>query len=108
MRRLALMAVLVLASGCGGGGGSTMTTTTTGGTGVRLGPAFGSFSGLAGVQDTPPPWTAGNGAPLAARLKAIGIATSAMEGAVVHIHVHLDIYANGRKVTVPANVGISL
>jgi hypothetical protein len=106
MRRLALLAVLVLA-GCGGGGSKT-TTTTGGSNGVRLGPAFGSFASLPGIQDAPPPWTAGNGPPLAARLKAMGIQTSAMEGAVVHIHQHLDVYVDGRKVTLPANVGISV
>lgn len=29
-----------------------------------------------------------------------------MEGAALHIHEHLDLYVNGRKVTVPALVGI--
>jgi hypothetical protein len=59
-----------------------------------------------GLQTGPAPWTADT-AGLAGRLRAIGVPPlSPMEGAVVHIHQHLDLYVDGRKVTVPAGIGI--
>jgi hypothetical protein len=61
---------------------------------------------LAGLQTVPAPWGA-NTADLAERLRAIGIpALSPTEGTAVHIHQHLDLYVDGRKVVVPARVGI--
>ena len=61
---------------------------------------------LAGQQTGPAPWGA-NTADLAERLRAIGIpALSPMEGTAVHIHQHLDLYVDGRKVLVPAGIGI--
>jgi hypothetical protein len=61
---------------------------------------------LAGLQTGPAPWGA-NTADLAERLRAVGIpALSPMEGTAVHIHQHLDLYVDGRKVLVPAGIGI--
>jgi hypothetical protein len=61
---------------------------------------------LAGLQTGPAPWGA-NTADLAERLRAIGIpALSPVEGTAVHIHQHLDLYVDGRKVLVPAGIGI--
>ena len=61
---------------------------------------------LAGLQTGPAPWGADT-ADLAERLRAIGIpALSPMEGTAVHIHQHLDLYVDGRKVLVPAGIGI--
>ncbi|HET9558395.1 MAG TPA: hypothetical protein VFS70_14740 [Actinomycetota bacterium] len=61
---------------------------------------------LAGLQTGPAPWGA-NTADLAERLGAIGIpALSPLEGTAVHIHQHLDLYVDGRKVLVPAGIGI--
>jgi hypothetical protein len=61
---------------------------------------------LAGLQTGPAPWGA-NTADLAERLRAVGIpALSPMEGTAVHIHQHLDLYVDGRKVPVPAGIGI--
>ena len=61
---------------------------------------------LAGLQTGPAPWGA-NTSDLAERLRAIGIpALSPMEGTAVHIHQHLDLYVDGRKVLVPAGIGI--
>ena len=61
---------------------------------------------LAGLQTGPAQWGA-NTADLAERLRAIGIpALSPMEGTAVHIHQHLDLYVDGRKVLVPAGIGI--
>ena len=61
---------------------------------------------LAGLQTGPAPWGA-NTADLAERLEAIGVPPlSPMEGTAVHIHQHLDLYVDGRKVQVPAGIGI--
>jgi len=61
---------------------------------------------LPGLQTGPAPWDA-NTADLAARLRAIGLPPlSPTEGTAVHIHQHLDIYVDGRKVPVPALIGI--
>jgi hypothetical protein len=61
---------------------------------------------LAGLQTGPAPWGA-NTADLAERLRATGIpALSPMEGTAVHIHQHLDLYVDGRRVLVPAGIGI--
>jgi len=45
---------------------------------------------------------------LRARLGAIGIQVLTAGGEALHIHEHLDLYVDGRAVTVPADVGISL
>jgi hypothetical protein len=103
-----LLAVLaaVLLTACGGSDtASTTGTATTAAGGVQLGPSFGSMSSLPGVLTTPSPWSA-NGDKLQLRLRAIGLDPLTQEGQVVHIHQHLDLSANGRGVTVPANIGI--
>jgi hypothetical protein len=51
------------------------------------------------------PWPR-NIAGLRARLEALGLPALAQEGTVLHIHQHLDLYVNGRRVTVPAGIGI--
>jgi hypothetical protein len=69
-------------------------------------PAPATAGALPGLQTGPAPWGA-NTADLAARLRAIGLPPlSPMEGTAVHIHQHLDIYVDGRKVPVPALIGI--
>jgi hypothetical protein len=66
-------------------------------------PATGALPGL---QTGPAPWGA-NTADLAQRLQAMGLPPlSPVEQTVLHIHQHLDIYVDGRKVLVPAGVGI--
>jgi hypothetical protein len=35
-----------------------------------------------------------------------GVQCGAMEGQVVHIHQHLDVFIDGKQQTIPANVGI--
>jgi len=68
--------------------------------------AAASPGALADLQTGPAPWPA-NTAGLAERLGAIGVPPlSPVEGTVVHIHQHLDLYVDGRKVTVPAGIGI--
>jgi hypothetical protein len=66
------------------------------------------MSSLPGVLETPPPWTANDDdKQLQLRLRAIGLDPLTAEGQAVHIHQHLDIYVAGKKVTVPAQIGIA-
>jgi hypothetical protein len=63
------------------------------------------WSTLGGLQTGPPPWNNGT-ATLPDRLAPLGLTQLSAEGTVIHIHQHVDLYVNGKKVTVPANVGI--
>jgi hypothetical protein len=51
------------------------------------------------------PWPR-NIAGLRARLNALGLPALAQEGTALHIHQHLDLSVDGRRVTVPAGIGI--
>jgi hypothetical protein len=108
---LLAVAAIALLTGCGSSGSgssadsSTVTSTTTAAAGVKLGPSFGSMTALPGVLTTPPPWPDNTGK-LQQRLRAIGLDPLTAEGQVLHIHQHLDLFAAGRRVTVPANIGI--
>jgi len=62
-------------------------------------------SALAGLQTGPAPWNPGLDT-LSDRLDPLGLNALTTEGQVLHIHQHLDLFVEGRKVTVPANVGI--
>lgn len=62
---------------------------------------------LAGTLTGPAPWPA-NVAGLRSRLAALGLPALAHEGSVLHIHEHLDVYVAGRRVTVPAGIGIDV
>jgi hypothetical protein len=99
-RRLTLAAAVavVLVAGIVG-----LAVTRAGGNGQ---PATGQGP-LAGLQAGPAPWGA-NTADLAERLAAIGLPPlSPVEGTAVHIHQHLDLYVDGRRVPVPAGIGIN-
>jgi hypothetical protein len=60
---------------------------------------------LVGVQTGPAPWNAALDT-LPDRLKPLGLNALTNEGEVIHIHQHLDIFVNGKKVTVPSQIGI--
>lgn len=60
---------------------------------------------LPGLLVSPAPWGA-NVRLLRQRLAAIGLPALAVEGTALHIHQHLDVYVNGRHVTLPAGIGI--
>jgi hypothetical protein len=82
---------------------------TRGGSSSTSSAATGSktiaWDNIPGLQTGPPPWN--NSSPvLADRLQILGLNALGQEGSVLHIHQHLDIYLNGKKVTVPALVGI--
>ncbi|MBI3647892.1 MAG: hypothetical protein HY240_03950 [Actinobacteria bacterium] len=65
-------------------------------------------TGLPGLQDGNAPWSKGSDpTALRARLGAVGLPPLASEGNVLHIHQHLDVYVNGKKVPVPAEIGIA-
>ena len=63
------------------------------------------WDSIPGLQTGPPPWDSSS-AVLPDRLSILGLQALSAEGEVIHIHQHLDVYLNGKKVTVPALVGI--
>ena len=63
-------------------------------------------SNLPGLLVTKPPWGPNNGAKLLPRLQTLGIPELGQEQLAYHIHQHLDIYDDGRPVSVPALIGI--
>lgn len=63
------------------------------------------WSDIPGLQAGPPPWDSSS-AVLPDRLSILGLDALGAEGEVIHIHQHLDIYVSGKKVTVPALIGI--
>ncbi len=60
---------------------------------------------LPGVQMSEAPWPA-EGSYLRARLMAIGLPALLEEGTALHTHQHLDIFVDGKPVSVPAGIGI--
>jgi hypothetical protein len=40
------------------------------------------------------------------RLQLLGLTPLSAEGTVIHIHQHLNVYLNGKKVQVPPDIGI--
>jgi hypothetical protein len=60
---------------------------------------------LPSILTGPTPWPA-NTEDLLARLSAIGLPALPAEGSTLHIHQHLDLYVNGAKQVVPAQIGI--
>jgi hypothetical protein len=63
------------------------------------------WSQLGQLQTGPPPWNNGVGG-LTDRLAPLGLNALGSEGTVLHIHQHLDLYVNGKHVTLPALIGI--
>lgn len=62
-------------------------------------------SSLGGLQTTRTAWSAESNH-LRERLAAINLPALSKEGEALHIHSHLDILVGGRKVSIPANIGI--
>jgi hypothetical protein len=52
------------------------------------------------------PWSTLAGKPLAKRLPALRLHALGQEGQAEHIHAHLDLYVKGKRIQVPANIGI--
>jgi hypothetical protein len=89
-------AVLGIVLATGGGSSSTKTSSAA------------SYNTLPGVRKTKAPW-----APeylyLPDRLSPLDLTTmGGHNGLVLHFHSHLDIFVNGKRVKVPAYVGINL
>lgn len=84
----------------------TATQPTKGSDGILYGNPVDTGK-LTGIRSTPAPWDNGT-AELGARLNELGLPQMSMESFVMHIHQHLDIYVYGRKVTVPALIGINV
>jgi hypothetical protein len=80
-----------LAVGLSGGGSST--------------PKAIDWSSLPGLQTGSPPWGPDLQS-LPDRLQPLGLSQLPQEGSVLHIHQHLDLWVNGKHVTLPPNVGI--
>lgn len=64
-----------------------------------------SRGSLAGELEGAAPWPRNAGS-LRARLDALGLPALSREGTALHTHQHLDLYVNGRRVRVPAGIGI--
>jgi hypothetical protein len=89
-----VIGVIVLRDNGGGGGSKTKTSAV-------------NYNALPGIRKTKAPW-----APeyqfLADRLLPLGLQTLSQEAVTTHYHAHLDIFANGKHVAVPPDIGINL
>ena len=94
---IALLAVVLAFQLSGGGNGDSTTGNATGTTPNQ--------ADLIGLQTGPAPWNPGLDH-LTDRLKPIGVSALGAEGTAIHIHQHLDIFVNGKHMTVPALIGI--
>jgi hypothetical protein len=86
-------AVILAACGSEGKKDPAATASTTGGTDSKP---------VAAAVNWPAP------ADATAQAKAAGLPMLGAEGQVLHIHSHLDVFVDGRQVTVPAEIGIDL
>ncbi|MGW5350041.1 hypothetical protein ACWERV_05880 [Streptomyces sp. NPDC004031] len=107
---VAVLAGTVVLAACGsddkgdakapsGTSGSTTTATDTSG-------ASGTADADAKAPASSVSWPAP--ADATARVKAAGLPMLGAEGQVLHIHSHLDVFIDGKAVTVPADIGIDL
>jgi hypothetical protein len=108
LRGLTTRAVIVLAVLGVAGGVLLLTRSRSPSTGpVRVsGAPSVNPATLPGILTGPAPWPANN-EDLTARLSAIGLPALSAEGTTLHIHQHLDLYVNGTKQVVPAEIGIT-
>jgi hypothetical protein len=93
-----------------------LTLVTLAGAAIAVGAVIAGASGgssspplapahLSGMLVGRAPWPR-NIAGLRPRLQELGLPALAQEGTALHIHQHLDLYVDGRRVTVPAGIGI--
>jgi hypothetical protein len=68
-------------------------------------PVHVDFSQISDLQTGPPPWNNGSGG-LQDKLTIVHLDPLPQEALAFHIHQHLDVYLNGKHVTVPAFIGI--
>jgi hypothetical protein len=69
-------------------------------------PPVVNTAALPGLETGPPPWPAERGN-LRARLRVLGLPALSRAGTALHTHQHLDVFMDGRHVTVPAGIGIA-
>jgi hypothetical protein len=93
MITVASAAVLLAVAGCGSSGGSKASSEYT--ASAAPAPAKGA-----------PPWPAPPN-PLALARTA-GLQPERREQLAYHVHAHLDVFVNGKPVTVPAGIGINI
>ena len=91
---IAAIVIGVIAVGGGGGGWSKPKI------------PIAQFNSLPGIRKTKAPWNPEYEF-LADRLVPLGLTTLSQEAVTTHYHSHLDIFVNGKKVTVPALIGIN-
>jgi len=92
-------AVIVVIALGGGGGGDDETTSS----GIAFSEDSVPASVETGLQDSPPPWKPDyNG--LGERISAMGL--PGFSETIAHTHASVQIYDDGKKEPVPANIGI--
>jgi len=94
---IAAIVIGVLLLRDGGGGGSANPSTTE----------VAKYNQLPGIRRTKAPWPPEYEF-LADRLLPLGLSTLPQEAVNTHYHAHLDIFADGKRVLVPKNIGINL
>jgi hypothetical protein len=98
---IALIAVVVVVIVIASGGGGTSDTSSSGGLAIHK-DSVPADSQLA-LQDTPPPWKP-EYKQLPQRVQAMGL--PGFNETTFHIHAHLEIFVDGKKEPIPANIGI--
>ena len=76
------------------------------GGGTKTKATSANYNALPGIRRTKAPWPPEYEF-LADRLLPLGLSPLPQEGAATHVHAHLDIFVDGKSVTVPANLGIN-
>ena len=94
------IALLVVAGIIFLGRGNSSSTTVTG-----AAPTGINYATLPGLQKGKAPWPP-EYASLPDRLAPLQLSSLSAQGTKLHIHQHLDIFVNGKRVTVPALIGI--
>lgn len=75
-------------------------------TGGSKKPFYADYAALPGMQTGAAPWPR-NSDTLAGRVALLHLDALTQEALAFHIHQHLDVYVDGKHVTVPAGIGIS-
>jgi hypothetical protein len=107
---LALVAVAAIAAALyfalrGSSSNSNSSKSSSGGFEMRVAPAKDrQYNRLPGVRRTKAPWPP-EFAHLDGRLAPLGLQALSQEALAYHIHQHLDIFLNGKRLAVPPYVG---
>jgi hypothetical protein len=96
----AIIAVVVLVIVLASGGGSSSETSSGG---LTIHQDSVPADSQLGLQDTPPPWKP-EYKQLPQRVQAMGL--PGFNETTFHIHAHVEIFVDGKKEPIPANIGI--